>query len=100
MAEVAGAEHGAHVVRPEGDVTELDVLEVWGVAADLVDDAVCHVVLQVAGLVARGFDGRTATSHNSTTPTPVGPRGVGEPLITGLMLALTDVALTQDVQMA
>ena len=59
VAEVAGggAEHGVHVVRREGDVADLDVLEVGGVAADLVDDAFGHLVLQVAVLVAGGFDG-------------------------------------------
>jgi hypothetical protein len=48
-----------------------------GVFRDLVDDAVGHLVLQVAVLVVRSFDRRTAASHNSTTPAPVGPAGVG-----------------------
>jgi hypothetical protein len=65
------------VVQREGDVTDLDVLKVGGLAPDLVDDAVGHLVLQVAVLVARVFDGRTAASRKSPTPTPVGPAGVG-----------------------
>ena len=48
-----------------------------GVFRDLVDDAVCDLVRQVAVLVVRSFDGRTVASRNSTTPTPVGPTGVG-----------------------
>ena len=58
VAEVAGgsAEHGVHVVGREGDVADLDVLEVGGVAADLVDDAVGHLVFQVAVLFAWSLD--------------------------------------------
>ena len=58
VTEVAcgSAEHGVHVVRREGDVPDLDVLEVRGVAADLLDHPVGHLVLEVAVLITRSLD--------------------------------------------
>src|SRR5689334_7195263 len=60
VAKVAGggAEHGVHVVRRKRNMPDLDVLEVRGVAADLVDYPVGHLVLEVDVLIARGLDGK------------------------------------------
>ena len=52
----AGApEHRVHVVRRECDVTDLDVVEVGGISADLVDYPLRHLVFQMSVLVAWGF---------------------------------------------
>jgi hypothetical protein len=56
VAEVAsgGAEHGVHVVWRECDVADLDVFEVGGIPADLVDHPWRHLVFQLAVLSGSG----------------------------------------------